>query len=173
MNPELAKLLGQGQTAPASVAGTPVVNALRKMMGAGGSAPAPQTQMVQNTGRDPADPTRLLQNGSQAGDTPSGPSRSATPEESAFRDANPTDSVVENYARRFGMSGKGRYQDHPGADVYDRAHNAFSPMTTEEELEHTRKNMGKKPEEEMTDEELSESDPDTNPEDRRRGRYGR
>lgn len=42
MNPQLAALLGNGQTAPSSVAGSPVVVALKKMMGAGGSAPVPQ-----------------------------------------------------------------------------------------------------------------------------------
>lgn len=158
MNPELAALLSQGQTAPPSVAGSPVVSAIQKMMGAGGSAPPMPQQMAAADS-----PAMLSRNGPAGGPTPTGPSRAATPAETAYRDANPTDTVVENYGRRFGQ-GQGRYNDHPGADVYDRAHNASvdsrQPQSTEEELEMARKGMGQK-------------EPNENIADRTRGRSGR
>lgn len=66
MNPELAALLGQGQTAPPSVAGSPVVSAIQKLMGAGGSAPPqeqPQGQQMAMNG--PHGPAQTRQPGNE------------------------------------------------------------------------------------------------------------
>lgn len=108
MNPELAKLLSQGQTAPPSVAGTPMANAIRKMMGSGGSAPAQQQAPIgnqppsqYNTGN------QMLQDRSTAG-------QSAAEQSMRNGEADPA------------AAGSGQNV----------------PMSTEEELEMARKNMG-------------------------------
>jgi len=118
MNPELAKLLSLGQTAPPSVAGTPVANAIKRLMGSGGSAPMPSQYNQGN---------QMLQDRSTAGQGAAEQSLRAQPDQSSHGAEMLRDRA---------------YGGQAAAEQSLRSGEADVPMSTEEELEMARKGMG-------------------------------